>query len=331
MFSKLVILFVSALSLWATNVSVTLFTPSQNKSAITLSAIGKVESSNNISVIAKSSGVLHLAVANNSFVTKGSVIATLSSEKRDKKLQFLQKKLLLQKGEADSFREKLKRSQEKYKMGVGSKNSYLSDKIALMQLREALQSTKNEYEILQLEKKNATILAKKSATLTQLAGENSFINYGEKIATLLDTNNYVKLFVASEYASQIKKGMQVSLQSSYKNSSAKVINIVPKTSQNLIEVIVKPKQKLPLNLQLNATIQLKTLKGLLIPKEAIVLVQNHPAVYLVDEKNIAHLFFIEIQKDMIQNALIKNTLPKKSKIALKNAYMLHDNLKVSVK
>jgi len=331
MFSKFVIFFVSTLSLWATNISVTLLTPIEKESAITLSAIGKVESTKKISVIVKSSGVLHLAVANNNFVTKGSVIATLSNEKRDKKLQFLQEKLLLQKGEADSFKEKLKRSQEKYKMGVGSKNSYLSDKIALMQLREALQSTKNEYEILQLEKKNATILAKKSATVTQLAAENSFINYGEKIATLLDTNNNVKLFVASEYASQIQRGMQVSLQSSYKNSSAKVINIVPRTSQNLMEVIVKPEQKLPLNLQLNATIQLKKVKGLLIPKEAIVLVQNHPAIYVVDDKNIAHLFFIEIQKDMANKALIKNTLAKNVKIALKNAYMLHDNLEVSIK
>ncbi len=331
MFLKLVIIFVSTLSLWATDVSVTLFTPSQTERAITLSAIGKVESTKQTSVIAKSSGILHLAVANNSFVIKGSIIATLSSEKRDKKLQFLQEKLLLQKGEADSFREKLKRSQEKYKMGVGSKNSYINDKIALMQLSEVLQSTKNEYAILQLAKKNATILAKKSATILQLAAENSFIKYGGKIATLLDENNHVKLFVAGDYASQIQRGMEVTLQSSYKNSFAKVINIVPKTSQNLMEVIVKPEQSLPLNLQVNATIQLKKVKGLLIPKEAIVLVQNHPAVYLIDDKNIAHVAFVEIQKDMVDKALIKNTLPKNAKIALKNTYMLHDNLQVSIK
>ena len=331
MFLKLVIIFVSTLSLWATDVSVTLFTPSQTERAITLSAIGKVESTKQTSVIAKSSGILHLAVANNSFVIKGSIIATLSSEKRDKKLQFLQEKLLLQKGEADSFGEKLKRSQEKYKMGVGSKNSYINDKIALMQLSEVLQSTKNEYAILQLAKKNATILAKKSATILQLAAENSFIKYGGKIATLLDENNHVKLFVAGDYASQIQRGMEVTLQSSYKNSFAKVINIVPKTSQNLMEVIVKPEQSLPLNLQVNATIQLKKVKGLLIPKEAIVLVQNHPAVYLIDDKNIAHVAFVEIQKDMVDKALIKNTLPKNAKIALKNTYMLHDNLQVSIK
>ena len=95
--------------------------------------------------------------------------------------------------------------------------------------------------------------------------------------------------------------------------------------------MAEAKEQLPLNLQINAQILVKKSNAQLIPKSAIVLIENHPAVYIIDDKNIAHVVFVEILKDMLDKALIKNTLPKNAKIALKNAYMLHDNLAVSIK
>ncbi|WP_169302259.1 efflux RND transporter periplasmic adaptor subunit [Sulfurimonas autotrophica] len=297
----------------------------------TIEVNGKVISKSRYALTAKISGILHWKISQNSTVAKGDIIALVTNKTRDKKLQYLHNKLSLQTNELNFFKTKLQTSLEKYKMGVASKNSYLSDKIAYEHLKEIYHSTLNEYNLLLLEQKNALIKAPHNGVLTNFVSNNSYINYGTTIAMLLDENNYVKLFVDSSYAVKIKKEMQVQLQSSYKNCFATIVNILPKTSNNLMELIAKPAEKLPLNLQLTAKIILKNLNGILIAKEAIVLVDNRPAVYLIDKNNIAHLAFIEIQKDMLQNALIKNTLPKDARVALKNAYMLHDNLRVSVK
>ncbi|SFV75424.1 efflux transporter, RND family, MFP subunit [hydrothermal vent metagenome] len=274
---------------------------------------------------------MHLNVFENSSVKKGDIIATVVNPLRKKKLHYLQNKLDLERQELTEYKKKLKTSQKKHEMGISSKNNYLAEKIAYIQFKELYDTTLNEYNTLLLEQKNATIKASQDGVLTNLIAENSYINYGTKIATLIDNDNFVKLFIESSYVNKIKRGMVVHLQSNYQNSDAIIINILPQSSNNLIEAIAKPNKKLPLDLHLTAQIELKQLHGLFIPKEAIVLVNNHPAIYLIDDKNIAHIFFIDIQKDMIDNALITNTLPENAKIALKNAYMLHDNLRVEVR
>ena len=331
MLHKIILSIFITLPIYASSVSVTIIKPYKRDIASTVTADGLVISKRKITITAKTSGIVHLKTSENSSVSRGDTIATVSNHVREQKLHYLLNKLNLQKKEIVSYKKKLQISHEKYKMGVGSKNSYLSEKIAYAQFKEIYETTLKEYKILLAERKNATIKAVQNGVLTNLIANNAYINYGAKIATLLDNNNLVKLFVDSSYALKIKKGMSVKLQSSYKNSSATIINILPKSSNNLVEVIAHSNEKLPLALHLTAQIELKHLEGILIPKEAIVLIDNHPAIYLIDDKNIAHVAFVEIQKDMLDKALIKNTLPKNAKIALKNAYMLHDNLEVSIK
>lgn len=331
MFHKIIFAFFLTIPVFASSVSVSVIQPKVNTASSVVEVNGQVISKTQYRVTAKTSGILRWKITQNSSVEKGDIIALVTNQIRDKKLQYLRNKLSLQTNELQSFKMKLQVSSEKYKMGVGSKNSYLSDKIAFEQLKEMYHTTQNEYDLLHLEQENSAVKALYNGVVINLIPDNSNINYGTAIATLLDENNYVKLFVDSSNAAKIEKGMHVQLLSNYKNSTATIINILPRTSSNLIELIAKPDVKLPLHLQLTAKIVLKGLNGVLIPKEAIVLVDNRPGIYLIDKNNIAHLFFIEIQKDMLQYALIKNTLPKDAKIALKNAYMLHDNLKVSVK
>ncbi len=237
----------------------------------------------------------------------------------------------LQKEQIKIEKQKLYTAQDKLNIGVGSKNNYLNQKIVLSQAKERYEVIKSEYNRLLIEEKNTQIHAPLSGTIINLNPNNSYVNYGSTIATLLDKNNVVKLFVDASMIGKVKKGMSVSLKSSYKNCKATILSILSKSSNNLIEVIAEPKEKLPLNLQLNAEIIVKNSTALLLPKEAIVLEGNHPAVYVVDEKNIAHLTFVSIEKDMQTKVLITGTLPKEAKVVLKNAYMLHDNIKVTVK
>ena len=132
------------------------------------------------------------------------------------------------------------------------------------------------------------------------------------------------------YADKLKVGTLANIQSSYKNTPATIINILPTSTNNLLEVMAIPENSLPLNLQVNATIYLKSLNGLTLPKKAIVLVENHPAIYIIKD-GIAHMKYVEILRDMVDSVLIKNTLDKEDQIAVKNSYMLHDDLEVIVK
>ena len=312
-------------------VSVSIIRPIEDSVAITVNAVGIVIAKNKTNITVKTSGFLEMKVVQNSFVLNGELIAKISDKPREKRIEFLEKSLLLQKIQIALQQDKIKTAKDKYKMGVGSKNSYITQKIAVKRLQEQYGTTQNKYETLLLEQNNNMIYAPKSGIVTNIQGNNSYINYGTKIATILGKDNIVKLFVDSAYVKEIETDMDVKIFSSYKNCNAKVINVLPKSSNNLIEVIVEAKEQLPLNLQINAQIILKKSDGLLIPKSAIVLVSNHPAIYIIDDKNIAHVVFVEIQKDMVNKALIKNTLEQNAKVALKNAYMLHDNLEVRIK
>jgi len=331
MLKKISLLIFTALPILAISAEVSIITPKKETLSIGLSATGLVVPKNKMLISVKSAGVVHFLVSNNAEVSKGELIAQIVDEPRDKKLELLHNKLISQENQVKIEKQKLSTTSDKLKMGVGSKNSYLSEKIALSQAKERYEAIKNEYNTLLLEEENAKIVAPTSGTLTNLNPNNTYVSYGTAIATLLDESNVVKLFVDASHIEDVKKGMSVSLQSSYKNCEATLISILPISSNNLIEVIAEPKEKLPLNLQLNAEIILKQSTGLLIPKEAIVLVNNHPAVYVLDEKNIALLTFVSIEKDMQTKALIKETLPKDAKVVLKNAYMLHDNVEVSIK
>jgi len=328
---KQIIIFVSlSLQVYA-SVFISVIKPVNKKVNITIDVMGVVQSNNSVNITAKTTGILKIIVANNTFVKKGQIIAYVSSMLRNKKLKFLQEQVKLLKNESKIQENRVIILKDKYTMGVGSKNSYLNAKIVYKQFQEHYNSTKNRYKMVLLEKKNSTIYAPNSGIITRFEANNSYIHYGSKIASLLDNNNFVKLFVDASYATKIKKDMDVRIVSSYQDSDAKVISVLPKSSNNLIEVMVQADKKLPLNLQVDAKITVKKIDGILIPKESIVLVNNHPAIYIIDKKNIAHLFFIEVVKDMVNKALIKNTLPKDTDIALENAYMLHNNLKVSVK
>jgi len=323
-------LFTLSILLFASEVEVTLIKPKQNTLPVGIDVEGVVIARNKIALTAKANGILKLFIENNRYVKLGDKIAKIVDERRTKKLYLLKRKVQLLKSQVTAQKLKLKDAKEIYIMGVGSKNSYLSEEVTLKQLQELYETIKSEYEILLLEENNSLIFADDSGYINNLLPQNSYVNYGNSIATIFTKDRSVKLFVDPKYATHLTKGRVVKLRSSYKNCDGTIVNISSQSSDNLVEVIVQPKESLPINLQIDATIILKRVKGLSIAKSAVVLVENHPAVYIIKD-GIAHLKYIEIIKDMIDTVLIKDNLPKESQIALKNAYMLHDGLEVSAR
>jgi len=319
-----------SISLLASSLEVDFVVAKPQKHNLTIQCDGVVITKKKVFIVSKSTGILKLFVDNNSYIQPSQKIAKIVDERRVKRLNFLATKLLLLKDEIKSEDLKLADAQDMYQMGVGSKSNYLNEEVLQKQLENRYENVKNEYEILKMQEDNSIIYTNRSGSIINLRAENSYINYGDKIATVLDDECMVKLFVDASYAERLKKGMRVQLKSSYKDAKALISNILSKSSHNLIEVILEVKDKFPIGLRLSADIVLKTVDSLLIPKKAVVLLDNRPVVYILEDAKV-HVKYIKIIKDMADTVLIKNTLGKNTKVIVKNAYMLHDNLKVHIR
>ena len=325
-----ILILATTMSLFAASVNVSVISPVLNTSNMHIHADGVVVPTNKISLTAQTTGIIKLFIANNSNVKNGDKIAKIIDDRREKKLRFLKIKLQLLDKQLSSQNEKLHDAKAMFTLGVGSKNSYLNEKVLLEQIQASRQNVKIEYDTLLLEDKNSLVVAHADGFITNLLAQNSYVSYGMFLGNFSTKDSQVKLFVDGKYAKSITKGVPVKLTSSYATTEGVVNNILFQSSNNLLEVMVRLKTKLPLNSNVNATISLKKMDGFTIPKESVVLVDNHPAIYIIKD-NMAHLVFIDIIKDMINTVLIKKSIPIESKIALKNSYMLHDNLEVNIK
>lgn len=326
---KTIMILMVATVLFASSVEVSVIKPKLSKQSLTIEADGVVVAENKNVITSKANGTVKLFIHNNFNVFKGDKIAQIVDERREQKLKLLKAKLALVKKEMKAQEAKLANAKDMYKMGVGSKNGYLNEQVLNEQFKESFQTIKNDYKILKQEQKNAIIYAPEDGTITNLADLNSYISYGTTIATFISKKSAVKLFVDAIYAKKLRVGTLVNIQSSYKNTTATIVNVLPTSTNNLLEVMARPKDTLPLNLRISANIELEYLSGITLPKSAIVLIENHPAVYIIKD-GVAHIKYVEILKDMVNKILIKNTLDKQSQIAVKNSYMLHDGLAVDV-
>ncbi len=326
--NKILTFLLFTLNLYA-SVEVSVITPEPAKRDTTFTADGVVVAKNAISITAKTTGFLNLFTYENANLNKGDKIASIVEERRTKKLALLEKNLILQKDQIVSQNLKVHDVKEMYRLGVGSQSSYLNEALILSQMQGLYENSKTEYDTLALEEKNSLILAPEECFIMNLLPENSYVGYGLPLATLVTTDTLIKLFVEADYAVQLKNGMNVAINSDTQNFDAHISHVLAQSSNNLVEVMVDSDIKLPLHTTLSATLSLKSLEGLIIPKDCIVLVDNHPAIYTI-QNGIAHRVYVDILKDNLDTVLIKDTIDKESKVAHKNAYMLHDGLEVSV-
>jgi len=329
--NKIFLFIVTAtLTLFSSEVEVSVITPSVNILPLEVEVNGVVMPKINIAISSKSSGILHLYISNDAKVKKGDILAKVIDERRTQKLEFLKTKLQLLENQLATQKNKIKISKEEFQMGVSAKSTYFSEKIALNHLSELMQNTKSEYDTQMLEENNSEIIAPSDGFVTHVAAEGMYMSYGVSIGNLVIANSMVKLSADISYAKSLKKGMKVTLLNAYQNTEGVIQNILLRTHNNLIEIIVEPQVDLPQNMRLKARIILKNVSGLNIPKNAVVIVENHPAVYVID-KGVAHMKYVDVIKDNVNSILVKDTLGKEVHIAVKNAYMLHDGLEVVVK
>ena len=311
------------------HIKISVVTPKPVAIPISQMVIGVTQPRKTVTISALTEGILHLHKCNAQRVKKGSTIATIYNKQREISIKSLHATVTLLKQQIANKKKRLQSTKEMLKLGIVSKDQFLQEQNLLQEKKIAYYQAKTKLNKLKLQHEISVVKAPKDGYIENILPEGSYINYGQTICKIIDSNTQIRLFVPISLAKTLYVGQKVTISAEGILDEAKITAILPKSSNNLINVIAIPSYPLPNGLHIEAKIQTSQAKGWIVPKEAIVLVQNRPALFLI-KNNKASLRFITVQKDMIDKVLVTDHLNADDKIALKNAYMLHDGAIVEI-
>ncbi|MBU1643058.1 hypothetical protein KKE54_06825 [bacterium] len=311
------------------HVKVSVVSPQSSEAVIGLNTRGVVEPAVALSINAQSDGIFHSKTAVSSYVNKGDKIGVLTDPARTMQLSALRTKIALLKEQVGIERQKGKRNKEMLDLGIISELDILVQESAIREKELVLEQSENDVARLLLLQKGQNIYAPTSGYVRSISADGSYIGYGAQVAAVTSSAVIIRLFVNPAYAKSLHIRQAVNVMAPTGEINATIAAILPQSNSNLIDVIAKPSQTLPVGLQIEATIQTGSLQGWIIPKASIILEQNRPAVFVIKD-NVAHIHFVDVQKDMIDKVLVNDHLNADDKIAYKNAYMLNDGAAVEV-
>lgn len=309
------------------HVQVSVVSPVQKAMNVNVEVQGVVEESDRHTINSPYDGVLHLKTSNMKKVKKGQTIAVIENLELKNRFDLSQSELALYENQLTLELQKEQNAVQMLQMGLISKNDYLSEHSLLSEKKIALLNAKNRLKNLNDQLKKGVVMSPIEGYVTEMLANGSNLSYGSKICTIVGGKVYVKLFVPSFYVVSLHVGQEVFIEG--KETKGVISEILPKATDNLVEVVASISVALQSGLHLQAKIVTKSINGWIVPKECIVLVQNRPALYLI-KGNTAHLHFVDIQKDMVDKVLLIDDLHKEDTIAYENAYMLDDDMQVEV-
>lgn len=311
------------------HVKISIVAPKPATMPMSQTVTGVTEARQIVTINALSEGTLHLHSFNAQSVKKGSIIATITNKQRENSIKSLRATTALLKRQITIEKSRLQSAREMLKLGIVSKNQLLDQQNLLQGKKIAYNQAKTELDKLELQNSMSVIKAPADGYIENLLPDGSYISYGQRLCKVTDNKVQIRLFVPPLFAKELHIGQKVKIREQGISDDAQITAILPQSSDNLLSVIALPLRPLPTGLHVEAQIQTAQVKGWIIPKEAIVLVQNRPALFLI-KKSKATLHFITVQKDMIDKVLVTDHLKANDQIALKNAYMLHDGATVEI-
>jgi len=303
--------------------------PRRNDAVLGFTVQGRVEPAITVAVNARSEGIFHAAVALSQAVSRGEKIGELRDPARTLQIDTLRSRIRLLESQVAIERKKTKQNKEMLALGILSENALLAQESARNDRELLLLQARSDLARLQLLQKEQVITAPADGFIETLAADGSYIVYGTQAATLTTKEMIVRLFVEPHNAQTLHPGQSATLQLPGREVPATLTAILPQSSGNLVDVIAKPSAPLPAGLTLSARIDTDRLEGWILPKSAVVLEQNRPAVFRV-EGNTARLLFITVRKDMLNEVLVSDPLSSGDAIVSDVAYLLRDGMAIEV-
>lgn len=315
-----------------TRVEVKVARPVGVADTLVFDAQGKVTAKKSFSVAALSEGkIKKVFVSVGEEVQKGQGIALLENSELDRELTFQGDKLQLSRETVENLEKKVKTSEELLALGILSEHDLLSLKQELNARKTEAHDQEIISERLKIRKEHYRIVTDTAGYISDILPEESFVTYGQTVAGIISLEDeQIEAFVPFDSISQPSRGDGVRISANGLTISGKVSHSFPSANSNLIRVIVIPGKPVPMNLDVKVTFRVRTVNGLLIPKSAVVMNEGKPVIFLV-KGDRAYMKSIMVAKDYLDKVVITDDLGPDAVLVTENAYLLSDEMNVTVK
>jgi len=307
--------------------------PMEKISYLTIEVPAVVNIDNFCTINSKTEGYIITLIGRGDFVKKGMKIAEVKNEFLKTNIASLNNKINLSEEELNNLNKKLKNYEELYKLGLLSKNDLSDLKNTVIAKNLELENLKNQLKLSKIQEVNSKILSTCEGYIVEIIPNQSYIQLGSQIAKVYNPKkNFLSLYIPIEYLTQMKVNQNIKIKVLQKWYTAKIKEIIPVSDANLIEVKVYPVNdfSLPLNYKFTAEIEINETNGFSIPKEAIIIKDNKPFIFVV-VGNKAKIRPVNILKDLGNEVLVSGNLSLNDQIIIHNAYRLEDGTEVIIK
>ncbi|MCE5272817.1 efflux RND transporter periplasmic adaptor subunit [bacterium] len=313
-------------------VEVTVARPAGVIDTLVFSAQGRVVARTSFAVTALSEGKIgRMYVSVGQPVEKGQPVARLENTELDRELELQKEKLELSHATVEALDRKVEDAAEMLRLGIISEN----DNVAIKQELNNQKAQARDQQItsgrLEGRERNYVVTAGSSGYVAEVLAEQSFVTYGQTVARIVSPQDeQVEAYVPYGALEQPQPGQLVTISCNGRSVAGRVSHSYPSADANQLRVIIRPEEPTPLNLEVTVTFHLRTAKGLLIPKSAVVLDEDKPAVFVV-RNNVAYRKYITVEKDYLDRVVIAGGLGPDEELVTGNAYLLSDAMNVRVK
>jgi RND family efflux transporter MFP subunit len=299
--------------------------------SLVFDARGRVTAKKSFSVTALSEGkIKKIYVSVGEQVKIGQAIALLENSELDHELSIQNDKLQLSHKTVEDLEKKVKTSEEMLALGIISENDLISLKQELNARKTEAHDQEITSERLKIREKNYLIVTNTAGYISDILPEESFVNYGQAVAGIISLEDeQIEAFIPYDQVSKPSRGDEVLISSNSMTVSGKVSHSFPTANSNLIQVLITPGKPIPMNLEVKVTFKVRTINGLLIPKSAVVMDNGKPVIFLV-KNNKTYKKAIIVEKDYLDNVVITNNLQPDDVLVIENAYLLSDQMNVTV-
>ena len=315
-----------------TRVEVTVTRPVGVIDTLVFDAQGRVAAKKSFSVTALSEGrIKKVYVSVGELVKKGQLIALLENNELDRELAIQNDKLQLSHTTVEDLEKKVKTAGEMLSLGIVSENDLISMKQELNALKAVVRDMEITNERLKSRENNYRVVSDTEGYISDILPEQSYVAYGQAVAGIISLGDeQIEAFVPFDQVSPPARGNDVLISCNNLTVSGKVSHSFPSANSNLVRVIVIPDKPVPMNLEVKVTFKVRGVHGLLIPKSAVVMDEGKPVIFIVRD-NIAYRKVITVEKDYLDRVVIANDLGPDDVLVTENAYLLSDEMNVTVK
>lgn len=317
---------------------VSVVSPQEEEVAIEYTTKGYFEGEKDVMLKPLVSGrVVSLFVDEGAFVKAGQPLLKIDPSDYENTLAQLTSQLAQAKANYENIKAMAERRKFLYERELIAKEEFENYQTQLRAQEELIRSLQAQIANARLNLSRTTLTAPFSGYIAQ-----RLVNVGDYVSpqtntfrlTSLDPIRFV-FQVPQEYIPKVKEGSRVKIRvEPYGELEGKVFFVSPVADQSRLITIKarlsNPKGELKPGMYGEAVFELSRERGFKLPERAVVLQENKKVVWKIVQ-GTAHPVEVEILKQDRGMVYVKGELKPEDKVALENAYILQQGVKVEVR